>query len=773
MKTPKNKDTSFDPGRCGKSKRAKRPARAFTALLAASASVAWCLFAMSNPVPIMNPSKPVTLTDAPTVTPFVDIGAAVGPLTHVYIGEDLSCQVAHILDGTTHEFFPPNTVPGDCGTFIALGGTNGTLYTPDFTAHGNTATSFPGVPVVFTPISQVRTGTGTAADPNKAVTLVSLPATALSIRQTDTYSVGDKFYRTEIVIINGGGPADGVLYRAGDAYLAKSDSGFGLTEDFGNRHSVGCSAQPNNVPPGRTEEWIPFTGNNNFFEGTYSTVWDLIGMKGPFPSTCACPFLRDNGAGISWTFSIPAGGSTTFTHFTNFATPCPGTVFDQNFDGPLPGVPGLPPGWVATPVGSWVTSITSPDTAPNDAFVQAPATVSDKYLDTPGIVIGSSSALVSFRHRVNLESTFDGGVLEVSSPNIAGGAFTDILLPQVGGTFITGGYNAEISSITGSPIAGRMAWSGSSCGYFCTVANLGPIVNGQTIKLRFRMASDNGGTGPSDWRIDTIQVLSSGAVCGPCVPATLSPAKLLNISTRAFVGTGGDVLISGFIITGDAPKNVAIRGLGPSLNLFGIGDALADPTLELRDCNGTILLSNDNWQDNPTQAGQLIAAGLALNDDLEAGLIGILPSGASYTVILAGRNGGTGIGLLEIYDLDQAADSQLANISSRGLVQTGNKVMIAGFILGGAGTRVAVRGIGPSFGPGFLADPFLKLGGSQNDNWQVPPLPASELISRNLALPHPLEAGIFTTLSPGPFTAILEGKNGGMGVGLVEIYNVH
>ncbi len=126
-----------------------------------------------------------------------------------------------------------------------------------------------------------------------------------------------------------------------------------------------------------------------------------------------------------------------------------------------------------------------------------------------------------------------------------------------------------------------------------------------------------------------------------------------------------------------------MRGIGPSLIPFGISDALADPTLELRAANGALLAQNDDWQDDPAQAAQLTALGLALQDPKESGIIATLQPGASYTAILAGNNGGTGVGLVEIYDTNQAADSQLANISTRGFVQTGNNVMIGGFILGG------------------------------------------------------------------------------------------
>ena len=174
--------------------------------------------ATSHPGPVNNPSKNVTIApDAVTVTPFADI-ASVGPLTHVYLGNELSCQVDHTGD-SVHEFYPPNTIPGDSGTFIAMGGT---LYAPDFIAHGSTATVNLGPRTVFTPISQTPvTGTGIAGDPFQVLTVVGVGATGLIIEQTDSYIVGDESYRTDITIINSGSPASGILYRAGDALLLR------------------------------------------------------------------------------------------------------------------------------------------------------------------------------------------------------------------------------------------------------------------------------------------------------------------------------------------------------------------------------------------------------------------------------------------------------------------------------------------------------------------------------------------------------------------------
>jgi len=290
--------------------------RAGLALLAASISATWCLLAASNAQPIVDPAKGA-VTHTPAVTPFMDIASA-GPLTHVWLGNELSCQVQHVTDGTTHEFYPPGTIPGDCGTFIAMGGT---LYAPDFANHGVTATGNLGPYTVFTPISQTPvTGTGTAADPFQVVTVVDVSTTGLRIQQTDRYIIGDESYRTEVMITNNGASAaSGVLYRAGDAFLGGSDFGFGFTEVFGTRQAVGCSVNPNNIPPDRIEEWVPLTGGNNFYQSFYGSVWSFIGTEAPFPDTCDCATFQDNGAGISWNFSIAAGGSATYSQFTTFS----------------------------------------------------------------------------------------------------------------------------------------------------------------------------------------------------------------------------------------------------------------------------------------------------------------------------------------------------------------------------------------------------------------------------------------------------------------------
>jgi hypothetical protein len=257
----------------------------------------------------------------------------------------------------------------------------------------------------------------------------------------------------------------------------------------------------------------------------------------------------------------------------------------------------------------------------------------------------------------------------------------------------------------------------------------------------------------------------------------------LNISTRLRVETGDRVMIGGFIITGSAPKKVVIRGVGPSLANFGLSDLLADPTLELRGYTGTLLMQNDNWQDNSGQAAELTTLGLAPQHPNESGIVATLQQGA-YTVLMAGKNQTTGIGLVEIYDVDASAASQLANISTRGFVRTGDNVMIGGFILGNgsATAHIVVRALGPSLSHfmlmDFLADPTLELRDANgllliaNDDWQDDPTSAAQLVAHNLQPTVAAESAIFVSLAPGAFTAIVAGTNGDVGIGVVEIYNV-
>ena len=259
----------------------------------------------------------------------------------------------------------------------------------------------------------------------------------------------------------------------------------------------------------------------------------------------------------------------------------------------------------------------------------------------------------------------------------------------------------------------------------------------------------------------------------------LAAPNLGNISTRLSVGTDDNVLIGGFIITGEGDKNVIVRAIGPSLGTFGVSGTLADPTLELHDQTGAVIASNDNWKD--TQQSAIESTGLAPSDDLEAAIIKRLNPG-SYTAIVRGKNNATGVGLVEAYGLDGTA--QLANISTRGLVQTGDNVMIGGFIVSNSGTgmtEVIVRAIGPSLSAvgisGALADPTLELHDANgatvasNDDWKE--TQQSEIAATGLQPTSDKESAILQTLAAGAYTAIVQGKNNTTGVALVEAYNLH
>lgn len=252
-------------------------------------------------------------------------------------------------------------------------------------------------------------------------------------------------------------------------------------------------------------------------------------------------------------------------------------------------------------------------------------------------------------------------------------------------------------------------------------------------------------------------------------------AGVANISTRLAVGTGANVLIGGFIIQGNAPKQVIIRAVGPSLPLAG---TLSDPRLELF-AGGTALGSNDDWR--ATQEQEIIDSELAPRDNRESAILATLSPGA-YTAIVSGKEGATGIALVEIFDrgtasLESSSNSTLANLSTRGFVQTGDNVMIGGFIITGGTTKVIVRATGPqlaNFGvPGALNDTTIDLFGANgqiaaNDDWRASQ--QQEIINSGLQPAIDRESAIIAALPPGGYTAIVRGKNGTSGVGLIEVY---
>jgi hypothetical protein len=255
-----------------------------------------------------------------------------------------------------------------------------------------------------------------------------------------------------------------------------------------------------------------------------------------------------------------------------------------------------------------------------------------------------------------------------------------------------------------------------------------------------------------------------------------SRASMGNISTRVDVRSGQSVSIGGFIIPGSAAKNVIVRAIGPSLADSGVPGALADPTLELRDSSGTLLQANDNWKDTQEQA--IRDTTLAPSNDLESAIVASLQPGA-YTAVVSGKNGTTGIGVVEVYDLQRTPSSKLVNISTRGSVGTGQNVMIGGVILLGLDpARILFRAIGPSLlGAGVqspLADPQLELFDAQgariatNNNWRDSQQAAIQ--GTGAAPTDDAEAAILVDLYPGNYTGVVSGVNGGTGTALIEAY---
>jgi hypothetical protein len=270
------------------------------------------------------------------------------------------------------------------------------------------------------------------------------------------------------------------------------------------------------------------------------------------------------------------------------------------------------------------------------------------------------------------------------------------------------------------------------------------------------------------------QISKTAAICTVHQPPTPGPA--INISTRMRVLANDNVLIGGFIVTGTEAKKVIIRGIGPSLAGVLQG-TLADPVLQLFS-GSTVLASNDDWKENQAAVE---ATTIPPSNDLESAIVATLNPGA-YTAILSGKNGGQGVGVVEVYDLSTRSQSELANIATRGFVDSGDNVMIGGFIVGvnaeSGLTRVIVRGNGPSLPVnGALQDPTLELhDGSgtllaSNDNWKE----SQEQEIRFTQIPpsNDLESAIVRSLPPGNYTAILRGKNNGVGIGLIEVYKLN
>jgi hypothetical protein len=254
----------------------------------------------------------------------------------------------------------------------------------------------------------------------------------------------------------------------------------------------------------------------------------------------------------------------------------------------------------------------------------------------------------------------------------------------------------------------------------------------------------------------------------------------LNVSTRLDVKTGDNAAIAGVIVSGPGTKKLMFRAIGPSLSKVGVSGALQNPTLEVKGSNGATLATNDNWKES-NQASLIQSSGVAPSDDRESAII-VVASAGSLTAVMRGANNSTGVGLVEVYDLTSGDAAHIANISTRGVVETGDNVMIAGFIVGGGnGTaRVLVRALGPSlanFGvAGVLIDPKLAVRDANgvavgfDDDWKQ--YQQAEIEASGLAPTDNRESVAVMSLPAGNYTAAVTGYNNTTGVALVEVYNL-
>ncbi len=386
--------------------------------------------------------------------------------------------------------------------------------------------------------------------------------------------------------------------------------------------------------------------------------------------------------------------------------------------------------------------------------------------------------------------TVNGGVL--SGSGVIAGDLT------LNGGYISPGHSAGLVAVTGNYTQGAQGT--------LIIKNGGPNPN-QFDQLQVGGTATLGGNldvrtinGYQPSSADTFNPIGYGAVSGTFAAVssnaqvTLNATGLvssvditksqpstgqpLNIATRLQIQSGDNVLIAGFIITGPpgSSKKVLIRGIGPSLAAFGVAGTIADPFLELHNPDGTVV-SNDNWKQAPNVAD--IPAGFAPSNDLESIIYTTLSPG-NYTAILKGAHGEAGVGLVEAYDFDTTSTAKLANIATRGFVNTGDNVMIGGFIIGGTEpANVLVRAIGPSLIPfgvqGALQATTLELHDSNgsvisNEGWRS--TQESEIQATTIPPSNDNEAAILATLVPGNYTAVVRGKNNTTGIGLVEAYNL-
>lgn len=385
----------------------------------------------------------------------------------------------------------------------------------------------------------------------------------------------------------------------------------------------------------------------------------------------------------------------------------------------------------------------------------------------------------------SLDGSFgsNGAVVTPLGPDTGGGE--GLALQSDGRILVAGGDNSDFIVLRYNP-------NGSSDGSF-GVSGKATIDVSRSTDLAHAIVLDNSGraivAGEAGTAFGVIRItVDSTSIPTPTPTPTATPGLVGNVSTRLPVGTGDNALIEGFIVEGPAgsTKKIIVRAIGPSLAPFGIPDALANPTLEIHDAsaNNATVATNDDWKNTQVgglitgdQSAEIASSGVPPSNDLESAIIADLAPG-SYTAVVRGAGDTVGTGVVDAYDLSAASPARLANIATRGLVQPGDQLMIAGFIIQKGPMRAVVRAIGPSlsaFGiTNALSDTTLQLRDPngvivrENDDWQT--TQKQELIDTGLQPTDDREGALIETLQPGQYTAQVRGKPEQTGIGVVQVY---
>jgi hypothetical protein len=503
-----------------------------------------------------------------------------------------------------------------------------------------------------------------------------------------------------------------------------------------------------------------------------------IGPVAVAPSISSEPQSQTITAGNSVTFAVSASGTATLS-------------YQWYFDGAA--IPG------ATGASYSITSVQSGNAGTYACVVansQGSATSTNATLTVTPAVIQPTTLKVTGPYTYAVQpggTSVQLTVVQILNPNTGGETGTLRMELWAFPTPFTG--QLENGYLLADYVLGQLN-GGTEYNNVSEIVPYMPPPNG-TWYLAFLVTEYTDAAVDSGYVTDTYANFPNTLVVGPTTPAPpgggggSASARLSNISTRAQVGTGGDILIAGFVIGGSGTETLLIRGDGPSLATFGVTGALAVPSMSVFDNTGKVISTNTGWGTNANPAAIVTAAAsvgaFALpSGSADCALIATLPAGA-YTVQISGVGSTTGVALAEVYEV-KASGTRLINISTRTGVGTGASILISGFVISGSGSeQLLVRGDGPSltaFGvSGVLAQPSLSVFNNasmviaSNSGWGTsanPSLIASTAASVGaFALPSGSadSAGI-VNLPAGAYTVQISGVDSTTGVALAEVYEV-